>query len=121
MGSLPEWSRQYVAENVLYTRSFLGINSETLKDDNSIDLSSMHTTPLLMPKDPGTVLALSGDSTATATPSPAPASYTTTADEGSSTTTTTPALSGSLKSGSIALSSSTIFVTIVALASFLLQ
>lgn len=114
MGALPEWSRQYVAENVLYTRSFLGINSETLKDDSSIDLSSMHTTPLVMPKDLNPVVALSGDPTATVTPtayggSPTP------------TTTTTPALSGSLKSGSVTLSSSTILVTIVALAAFLLQ
>jgi len=117
MGSLPEWSHQYVAENVLYTRSFLGINSETFKDDNLIDLSSMHATPLVLPKDLKAVVAVADDSTSTPTTFSDSTSYST-ASANTASSTTTPALSGNLKSGGIALSSSMIFVTVVTLASF---
>jgi len=51
MAGLPEWAQPLVAENVMYTRSFLAANSETLKEDGSVDLSSAATTPLVIPQD----------------------------------------------------------------------
>ncbi|TFK76487.1 hypothetical protein BDN72DRAFT_755376 [Pluteus cervinus] len=51
MGAMPEWSHQYVAENVLYTRNFLASNNEVLQGDGSIDLSSAGSTPLMIPQD----------------------------------------------------------------------
>jgi hypothetical protein len=38
MGSLPAWSHEFIAENVLYTRSFLAANSEVLQNDGSVNL-----------------------------------------------------------------------------------
>jgi len=70
MASLPEWSHSYVAENVLYTRSFLASNSEVMKDDGSIDLSAAGSTPLMIPQDIGAALNNAG-APAPATPSPA--------------------------------------------------
>jgi hypothetical protein len=51
MSVLPEWAQPLVAENVMYTRSFLAANSETLMEDGSVDLSSASTTPLSIPQD----------------------------------------------------------------------
>jgi len=51
MGSMPEWSHQHVAENVLFTRNFLASNNEVLKADGSIDLSGAGSTPLMIPQD----------------------------------------------------------------------
>lgn len=62
MGSLPDWSHQYVAENVMYTRNFLAANAETLKDDGSVDLSAAGTTPLMIPQDLSVALSNTGSS-----------------------------------------------------------
>ncbi|KAJ7709948.1 hypothetical protein B0H17DRAFT_1155770 [Mycena rosella] len=51
MSSLPEWAHALVATNVLYTRAALAMNSEVLKADNTVDLSSVSTTPLMLPMD----------------------------------------------------------------------
>jgi plastocyanin len=51
MSSLPDWSHSLVAANVYWTRAVLGMNSEILKADNSIDLSSVSSTPLMLPMD----------------------------------------------------------------------
>lgn len=72
MGSLPSWSHEYVAENVLYTRSFLAANSEVMKDDGTIDLSAAGSTPLMIPQDIGSALNNAGAASApsgSATPS----------------------------------------------------
>lgn len=51
MSSLPDWSHSLVATNVLYSRAVLGMNPEVLQADNSIDLSSVAATPLMLPMD----------------------------------------------------------------------
>jgi plastocyanin len=51
MNQLPEWSHQYVAQNVLYTRAFLASNTDVMKGDGSIDLSVAKTNPLMFPND----------------------------------------------------------------------
>ncbi|KAJ7685143.1 hypothetical protein DFH06DRAFT_968538 [Mycena polygramma] len=51
MASMPDWSHSLFATNVLFTRAVLGMNSEILKPDNSIDLSSTASTPLMLPMD----------------------------------------------------------------------
>lgn len=55
LATLPDWSHSFVMENVMYTRSFLGANPETLKDDGSIDLSG--ETPRMIPTDMASVNA----------------------------------------------------------------
>lgn len=68
LATLPEWSHQYVAENILYTQNFLAANPEVLKDDGSIDLSG--NTPLMIPQDLNVALAAASASQA-ASSSPA--------------------------------------------------
>lgn len=78
LATLPEWSHQYVAENVLYTQNFLAANPEVLKDDGTIDLSG--DAPLMIPQDLSVVLAAatasqaasSAANTAAASATPAP-------------------------------------------------
>jgi plastocyanin len=71
MSSLPDWSRSFVAENVLYTRNFLASNSEVLQENGFIDLSTSGSTPLMIPQDISAVLANNVPATASspATPS----------------------------------------------------
>lgn len=58
---MPTWSHDLVAENVLYTRNLLAMNSEIVKADGSVDLGNMGTTPLMIPQDVGATLnAVSG-------------------------------------------------------------
>jgi len=77
VASLPEWSHPMVAENVMYTRTFLASNPETVKDDGSIDLSNPAGTPLMIPQDISVALSNSNapsPSAGSAAPSvPAPA------------------------------------------------
>lgn len=97
MSALPAWSHSLFATNVLYTRAALAMNSEVLKADNSIDLSSVATTPLMLPMDITPALnaaaaapASSAASTDAAATAPAPA--------GAAATSAAPSASPSAKS-----------------------
>ncbi|KAF7304847.1 Phytocyanin domain-containing protein [Mycena kentingensis (nom. inval.)] len=56
LADIPEASRSEFAKNVVFTRALLGLNGEILKEDNSVDLSSASTTPLMIPMDIGSAL-----------------------------------------------------------------
>jgi hypothetical protein len=73
MASLPAWSHQFVAENVLFTRNFLASNSEVLKDNGFIDLSSAGSTPLMIPQDLSAALSNAAPSTSATPSTPVPA------------------------------------------------
>ncbi|KAL0071443.1 hypothetical protein AAF712_001300 [Marasmius tenuissimus] len=78
---MPEWSRPLIAENVLFTRNLLAMNPDIIKEDGStIDLSSVTTTPLMIPQDVGAQLNAAGnsDSGAAGAPSNPPAAPSTT-------------------------------------------
>jgi plastocyanin len=51
MTNLPDWSHSLVATNVLFTRAVFGMNKEVLQTDGTADLSSVGTTPLMLPMD----------------------------------------------------------------------
>ncbi|KAJ6630760.1 hypothetical protein B0H10DRAFT_1773941 [Mycena sp. CBHHK59/15] len=51
MESMPAWSHSLFAANVLYTRAVIAKNAEIIKPDNSLDLSSVANTPLMLPMD----------------------------------------------------------------------
>lgn len=70
MASLPAWSHQHVAENVLYTRNFLASNSEVLKDNGFIDLSSASSTPLMIPQDVSAALSNASPSSSVTSSTP---------------------------------------------------
>lgn len=114
MGALPDWSHQYVAENVMYTRNFLAANAEVLRDDGSVDLSAAGTTPLMIPQDLSVALSNAGSSSPSS-PVAAPPAATT-----SDVPTSSPA--SALNSGALSMSSSKVLVGLVAaLASFLMM
>lgn len=63
MKDVPEWAHPLVAENVLYTRGFLALNQETVKEDGAIDFSNMASTPLMFPEDIGAAINAAGSPT----------------------------------------------------------
>ncbi|ESK96936.1 extracellular serine-rich [Moniliophthora roreri MCA 2997] len=63
MKDMPEWAHSLVAENVLYTRSFLALNQETAKEDGAIDFGNMVNTPLMFPEDVGAAINAAGSPT----------------------------------------------------------
>jgi len=105
MASLPTWSHQHVAENVLFTRNFLAANPEVMQSNGFIDLSAAGTTPLMIPQDISAALSNAGSSTTT---SSAPMST----SASMSMSTNTPAPSG-MSSGAHSLTASNIFVALV--------
>jgi len=53
MGSMPDWSHEFVAENVLYTRLFMAQNPDVIQADGSINMNT--NAPLMFPQDISTV------------------------------------------------------------------
>lgn len=95
MAALPEWSHQYVAENVLYTRNFLAANAEVLKD-GAVDLGAAGTTPLMIPQDLTAALV-------NAAPSPPIVAFPTNT-EAAAQTASTSATTGVASSGAVSVS-----------------
>jgi len=122
MSGMPDWSHQYIAENVMYTRTFLAANKEVLKDDGSIDLSGAAggATPLMIPQDLSVALKASTDSGAAAPQSGSNAGASTSADAASAQATGTGASENS-PSGAISVSSPKIAMALVAAVATLLM
>jgi len=117
MGTLPDWSHQYVAENVMYTRNFLAANAEVLKDDGSVDLSAAGTTPLMIPQDLSVALSNTGSSSSSSPVAAPSAPVTSNAPAPSST----PA-SALNTSGALSMSSPKVLVGLIAaFATFLMM
>lgn len=113
MAALPEWSHQYVAENVLYTRNFLAANAEVLKENGAVDLSAAGTTPLMIPQDLSAAVI-------NAAPSP-PTVASPTNTEPAAQTASTSATTGVASSGAVSISSRlTVGVSVVLATVFLL-
>ncbi|KAF9227965.1 hypothetical protein BS17DRAFT_813828 [Gyrodon lividus] len=60
ISGMPQWAYQFVAENVMYTRTFLAANPAALNADGSVNLSSAGSTPLMVPVD---ITSLASNST----------------------------------------------------------
>jgi len=112
MSAMPSWAQQYTAENVLYTQSFLAMNSDALKPDGSVDLSILASNPVMLPTDVAASLDSTGKSTSS---SGYPASSSTTSGASSPSTS---AVGGSSKStsGAGALSTPRVAVALIAVA-----
>ena len=116
MGSLPDWSHEYIAENVMYTRNFLAANAEVLKDDGSVDLSAAGTTPLMIPQDLSVALGSAGPSSAPSPVAAPPAAATSDSPAAPSST------AAALNSGALSVSSPKVLLSLVAaLATFLVM
>jgi plastocyanin len=72
LAAIPDWAQAVTTENVLYTRNFLAANSEVLKSDGSIDLSSAGSTPLMIPQDVSAALNNAAAPNAPVPSSPSP-------------------------------------------------
>lgn len=64
MAALPDWSHSLVAENVLYTRNFLAVNPDMIKDNGKVDLSASGTNPMMVPMDVNAALTEADNSSA---------------------------------------------------------
>lgn len=121
VASLPPWSHPMVAENVMYTRSFLASNPETMKDDGSIDLGSSANTPLMIPQDVSVALSNANTGAGAGAPSapvsPPVASATST---GAGAPSTSASAASNLTNGASASSPKLAVAIIAAAASFLL-
>jgi plastocyanin len=68
MASLPDWSRQYVAQNVLYTRNLVANNPDVLQADGSINVGAAGSNPLMLPQDVSAYLSSAIPSAPASTP-----------------------------------------------------
>jgi plastocyanin len=100
MKNLPDWAMSSFVQNVMYTRSFLAANPETLKDDGTIDFSNAASTPLKFPQDLAAPLNAAQAPAATTS---APATGTATTSAPSSSATAAGAISGAMSSTSPAI------------------
>lgn len=115
MSTLPDWSQQYVAENVMYTRNFLAANAEVLKDDGSVDLSAAGSTPLMIPEDLSAALSNAGSSSSSSSVAAPSAPATSSAPAPSSS-------AAASHSGALSMSSPKVLVGLIAtLATFLMM
>jgi hypothetical protein len=111
VAALPDWAQPLAAQNVLFTRSFLAMNSETLQDDGSVDLSSATTTPLMIPQDIGAAINNAG--AASASTAPTAAAATSAAPSASETVKASSNLGSSNGAGSIASPRALVALTVV--------
>ncbi len=51
MSKMPDWSMPYMAENIMFTQSFLAMNPESMTKDGSVDLSALGNNAVMIPTD----------------------------------------------------------------------
>lgn len=118
LASLPSWSHSLVMENVMYTRSFIGANPETLKADGTVDLSG--DAPRMIPNDMAPVNA-AVDNAATSSSPAAPVASSGSAAASSASAKPTGAAAGkgngaaSTAASSVLLGAAAIAVAVLAL------
>jgi plastocyanin len=108
MSKMPSWSQSYLAENIMYTQSFIAANPETVSPSGNIDLSLLSNNAVMLPTD--VAAAARQNNAQSSTPSSSASSST------PSATPSTAAASGGLKSGASALASPRVAVAFVAVA-----
>jgi len=51
MSQIPSWAQPYMAQNVMYTRSFLAANPDVIASDGSVNVGNAGSNPLMIPMD----------------------------------------------------------------------
>ncbi|PAV23217.1 extracellular serine-rich [Pyrrhoderma noxium] len=99
MAKIPDEAKDVFAENVLYTRTFLGMNKDVLKSDGSVDLGASGGAPIMIPQDISALAAASSSasSVSSATSAGAQASGTGASDAAQSSSVGASTTSGSRK------------------------
>jgi len=112
MSQMPGWAQSYTAENILYFRSFLAMNPETISDSGTVDLAPLANGAVMFPTDVSAAARLSNGSMPSSSSSAAgPAST-----SSGSYSTPNAASSKSGSNGAGALSSPRVAVALVAVA-----
>jgi plastocyanin len=111
MSGMPSWAQSYAAENIMFTQSFLAMNSEVMSSSGAVDLAPLANNPIMMPTDVANQVRLSstdgyGSNTTSSSAAASP----------SSSSTTNSAASKGGKNGAAALSSPRVAVAFVAVA-----
>jgi plastocyanin len=121
VAGLPDWSQPLVAENVLYTRSFLASNPETMNTDGSIDLGKSSGTPLMIPQDISVALSnASMNTTAGGAPSAAAAPPSVAPSSSSAAPSTSGSAAANLTNGAATTSPKFVVAVAAAVAGFFL-
>ncbi|KZV72896.1 hypothetical protein PENSPDRAFT_329493 [Peniophora sp. CONT] len=111
LASMPDWAMGPMADNVLYTRSFMAANSEAIGEDGQLDFSRLAAGSMMVP--PDVSLAAASSSAAPANGAAAAGSASAAASAAPSST----AAAGNLATGGAgALASPRVGVAIVAIA-----
>ncbi|KAG7092422.1 hypothetical protein E1B28_008778 [Marasmius oreades] len=114
---IPEWAQPEVALNVMYTRNLLAMNPDIIKADGTVDLSSVTSTPLMIPQDIGSQLDAAGNTNSGAAgSSQAPASTGTTSG---TTSGTAPGAQSTTNSASTMASPKVLVAVMAVVATFL--
>jgi len=111
MSSMPAWSQQYAADNILYTQAVMAMNPDMIGSDGSLDFSKMGKSPLMLPVDIAAAANNAGNSTSSYG-SPASSS----SAPGAASSPSTSPVSASSSNGAGAVSSPRVAVALVAVA-----
>jgi plastocyanin len=76
MSQMPSWSQSYVAENVMYSKSFFALNPAAISQNGTVNLSPLAAAGISLPTDVAAAVRLSDNSTATSSSSGAAPSST---------------------------------------------
>jgi len=115
MSGMPSWSQQYTAENVLYTRAVLGMNTDMVGADGTIDFTNLGSSPLMVPTDVAASMPSNNADNSTGSYG-SPASASTPSGSSSPSSSAVGGSSKSSSSGAGALSSPRVAVALVAVA-----
>jgi plastocyanin len=112
MSSMPAWSQQYAADNILYTQAVMAMNPDMMGSDGSLDFSKMGNNPLMLPIDIAAAANNAGNSSTSSYGSPASSS----SAPGAASSPSTSPVSASSSNGAGAVSSPRVAVALVAVA-----
>lgn len=93
MSNMPDWAPNVMAENVMYTRSFLAANPDVIKSDGSVDLGAS-SSPFMIPNDLNAVMASSSSASGAAAGPTSPAGNAGSGAGSSAAPSSSPAASG---------------------------
>ncbi|KDQ60867.1 hypothetical protein JAAARDRAFT_124220 [Jaapia argillacea MUCL 33604] len=99
MTGMEPWAQEALVENVLYMRTFIAANPETITASGEVDLSAAGGNPMMLPQDITQVLANPASSPSVAAAAPAPTASASTAASSPATT---------MKSAAASVTSSTV-------------
>jgi len=116
MSALPSWAQASMAENVMYTRTFLASNPDVMGSDGSVNLGNAGSNPLMIPMD----VTAAVNNAASGSSSTASSSASATSSTAASTGTAAPAAAAKSPNGARSLSSSSALAgVVVIIATFL--